>query len=48
MKQKQSGNKAEQSRRKKIKKQISRTFRREERDFLKRLMKIDQAIGFEV
>lgn len=48
MKEKQTGDRAEQNRRKKIKRQIARTIRREERDFLKRLMKFNPAIGFEV
>lgn len=48
MKQKETGNKAEQNRRKKLKRQHAKTIRREEKDFLKRLMRINPSIGFEV
>ena len=44
---KQTGKKALQKRRKRIKMQISKTIRREERDFLRRLMTMPHIVGSE-
>ena len=44
---KQTGKKALQKRRKRIKLQISKTFRRDEKDFLKRLMMLNYVVKSE-
>ena len=40
----QTGKKALQKRKQKLKRQISKTFRRDEKDFLRRLMKLDYVV----
>ncbi len=48
MKRNETGSKADQSRKKKIKRQIARTTRRDEKGFLKRLMKFGRVLEMDI